>query len=152
MPFSFSRRDLAVLVGIPALPARGDDKASELGRQLSGLIVDRDRAEEVYRRLISRGYSDAFRSFLSAAEFTDEQHAMVLAYEQQSGLAAAAEVSDAAYDRIVAFTDALLKSNAISPELLRVKARACLWEASAERLIVEGFPRVAALLTQLAAP
>jgi len=44
----------------------------------------------------------------------------------------------------------VLKSEGTSPELLRLKARACLWETPGDRLRAEGFPSVAAFLRQLA--
>jgi hypothetical protein len=52
---------------------------------------------------------------------------MTAAYDQASGLVAASDLSDAAYDRMINFTRQILTQPSLSRNVLRLKAKACLF-------------------------
>jgi len=70
-------------------------------------------------------------------------------HEAATGIAAADDALDAAFDRVQRFCRQIIAWDCGAPEALAVKARACLWCAPAEALDREGFELVADFLKSL---
>jgi hypothetical protein len=133
-------------------PPLSDHDVTALDRTLSQLIANYQAAEEAYISLTNRPYPPYMEAARTAPGLSDEQWAeLEAAYEAQSGQLAASDASDAAYDRMINFTQQLLGLATFSRDILRLKARACLFETPLSHLREEGFSSLAVLMAQLAA-
>ena len=148
---AFNRRPIAAPPIHPSRDMTPEDIAA-LDRTLTRLITNYETAEAAYLDLSHRPYPPHIEAARLASDLAAKQWAeMTAAYEQASGLVAASDLSDAAYDRMINFTQQILTLSSVSLDVLRLKARACLFEAPLERIREEGFSGLAVLMEQLIA-
>jgi hypothetical protein len=140
------------MTAAPSADVQGNDVA-KLNKRLTDLIKRNDRAEAAYVRASRRCYTPEFKAFLANSPLSDEERgALMKTREEEIGLSdAVCQRTSVAYAAVLEFADELLKLNATTPAVLALKARACLWEMSAQYMRDEGCVRAAEFLTQLAA-
>jgi hypothetical protein len=130
-----------------------EEEVARLDRMLTRLIANYEAATADYTRFSRRPMAPYMEVARGAPGMTDARWSQLEeAYDADSGLLAASDASDAAHIRMVDFTRQLLGRPSLSRDVLRLKARACLFEAPLDRLHEEGFGQVATLMAQLAAP
>jgi hypothetical protein len=136
----------------PSPDVQGSDVA-KLNQRLTDLIKRHDRAEAAYVRASRRCYTPEFKAFLANSPLSDEERgALMEKREEETGFNdAVCHRTSVAYAAVLEFADELLELKATTPAVLALKARACLWERSAQYMRDEGCLRAAEFLTQLAA-
>ena len=122
-----------------------------MSARLTKLIAKYDLAEADFASASKRCYTPEFKAVLKGLP-EDEARTLAEQREEEIGFnAAVQDRSDRAYAKVIAFTDRILKLKSVAPAVLALKARACLWEGTAERMREEGFVRAADFLKRLAA-
>jgi hypothetical protein len=130
-----------------------EEEVARLDGMLTRLIANYETVTADYTRLSRRPMPPYMEVARTAPGMTDAQWSQLEeAYDADSGLLAASDASDAAHVRMIDFTRQLLGLPSLSRDVLRLKARACLFEAPLDRLRGQGFGHIATLMAQLAAP
>jgi hypothetical protein len=114
----------------PIRPGRDmtPDEVISLDCTLTRLITNYATAEAAYLELSHRPYPPHIEAARLASDLaTKHWEDMTAAYDQASGLVAASDLSDAAYDRMINFTRQILTQPSLSRNVLRLKAKACLF-------------------------
>ncbi len=152
MPDSSNRCELAALMGPEPTAAAQDCEVSALNRRFAELVAQYDRAEDDYRAVAKRCNASHFEALFADDRLSEaERGALILERERATGVDKASDRSDLAYAEVLAFADELIKLSSTAPAILGLKARACLWEKTAEDMRHDGCVRAAEFLTQLAA-
>ncbi len=140
------------MTAAPSADVQACDVA-KLNQRLTDLIKRHDRAEAAYFRASRRCYTPEFKAFLANSPLSDEERcALMQTREEETGFTdAVCRRTSIAYAAVLEFADELLELKATTPAVLALKAKACLWERSAQYMRDEGCLRAAEFLTQLAA-